>query len=290
MVSFQQTRSFAAKVIFILLGTAIYSFGLHYFVIANELMEGGITGIALLLHYSAGFRPSWTTLVMNIPLFLIGWRFFGKNAMYYTVLGTFSLSFFLWMMEYSIAKGWIVPFHSSQDILLAALYAGVTLGIGLGLVFRAGGTTGGADIIARIGWKITGRSMGQVILLFDAAVIGLSVFYIPLEKVLYTLVAVFIASRVIDFIQEGAYAAKAFTIITDRPAEVAESITDTIDRGVTLFSAKGAYSKQKKEVVYCVVYRHEVQRMKNLVRKIDPKAFMIISDVHDVLGEGFKLE
>lgn len=274
----------------IVIGTAIYAFGLHYFVISNELMEGGITGIALLLNYSFAFRPSYTTLILNIPLFVIGWRMFGGKAMFYTIFGTLSLSFFLWMMEIMIQHGWLVPFTTSQDYLLAALYAGVTLGAGLGIVFRFGGTTGGADILARIGQSLKGWSMGQVILFFDAAVIAMSLFYIPREKVLYTLVTVFISSKVIDFIQEGAYAAKAFTIISDRAEMIAEAITGSIDRGVTLFPAKGAYSKQTKEVVYCVVYRHEMRKLRNLVKELDPKAFMIISDVHDVLGEGFKSE
>ncbi|HEX7055934.1 MAG TPA: YitT family protein, partial [Bacilli bacterium] len=153
-----------------------------------------------------------------------------------------------------------------------------------------GGTTGGADIIARIGNKLTGKSMGQVILAFDATVISLSLFYIPREKVLYTLISVFIASRIIDFIQEGAYAAKSFTIVTDYAEPLAAAITKEMDRGVTLFPAKGAYSQKAKEVIYCVVYRHETRRLRSLVRRMDPKAFMIISDVHDVLGEGFKSE
>lgn len=283
-------KSFFRNVLPILLGTAIYAFGLHYFVISNKLMEGGITGIALLLNYSLSLPPSITTLLLNIPLFIIGWKIFGKNSMMYTILGTISLSFFLWVMEFFIHRGWIVPFTAPQDYFLATLYAGVTLGTGLGIVFRFGGTTGGVDIIARIANKARGWSMGQIILLFDVFVIGSSLFYIPKEKVLYTLVAVFIASRIIDFIQEGAYAAKAFTIISNMAPQMAEAITREIDRGVTLFQAKGAYSKQAKEVVYCVVYRHETRRLKALVRRLDPKAFIIINDVQDVLGEGFKLE
>lgn len=272
----------------IFFGTAVYAFGLHYFVITNELMEGGITGIALLFFYALGIPPSLTTLVVNIPLFIVGWKTFGKEAMYYTIFGTLSLTFFLWMMELSIKWGWIVP--AKLDYILATLYAGVTIGIGLGLVFRAGGTTGGADIIARLAYKIKGWSMGQIILAIDATVIGLSLFYIPKEKVLYTLVAVFVASQIIDYITKGAYAAKAFTVVSDRAGQMADRITVEMDRGVTLFPAKGAYSKTQKEVVYCVVYRHEVRRLTGLIRSIDPSAFIIISDVQDVLGEGFKTE
>lgn len=273
---------------FILLGGAVYSFGLHYFVISNELMEGGVTGIALLMYYALGWSPSVMTLVLNIPLFLLGLRTLGGYSMRLTILGTVGVSFFLWMTEQWIRAGWIKPFSQPEDLLLVALYAGITLGSGLGLVFRFGGTTGGGDIIARLGNKYRGWSMGQVILVFDAIVIGASLFYLPQEKVLYTLVAVFIATRMIDFITEGAYAAKEFTIITDMGEELAAAITKDMDRGVTILPARGAYSNTDKNVVYCIVGRSEVRRLKTLVRALDPRAFMVISDVHDVLGEGFR--
>ncbi len=274
----------------IFIGTAIYSFGLYYFVIPNELMEGGLTGIALLLNYALDIPPSATTLVLNIPLFIVGWRAFGGKGMIYTIIGTLSLILFLWLLEMAVAQHWLVPFESEQDYFLATLYAGVTLGTGLGLVLRFGATTGGTDIIVRLISMKKGWSMGQVVLMIDVAVIGLSLLYIPKEKVLYTLVAVFIASKIIDFITEGAYAAKAFTIITDHAPLVAEAITKQLDRGVTLFAARGAYSQTNKEVVYSVVARHEMRALQSLVKAIDPLAFIIITDVHDVLGEGFRVD
>ncbi|MEW9698962.1 YitT family protein [Paenibacillus sp. SI8] len=274
----------------ILMGTAIYAFGLHYFVISNELMEGGVTGVSLLLKYVLNIPPSISTLAINIPLFYIGWKNFGKEAMLYTIFGVVCLSFFLWVMELLIRLQWLIPFHTTQDYFLATLYAGITLGTGLGLVFRYGGTTGGSDILARIGHKKRGWSVGQVILIIDVIVIGSSLLYLPKEKVLYSLVAVFVTSRIIDYISEGAYAAKAFTIISDHAHALAETITKELDRGVTLFPARGAYSGNNKEVVYCVVYRHETRRMRELIKSADPKAFIIIGEVHEVLGEGFKTQ
>ncbi|NQX64861.1 hypothetical protein BC351_11145 [Paenibacillus ferrarius] len=278
------------NVLAIMIGTAIYAFGLHYFVISNELMEGGVTGISLLLKYVLNVPPSISTLVINIPLFYLGWRVFGKGPMLYTIFGVVSLSFFLWVMEVLIRLQWLVPFHTSQDYFLATLYAGISLGTGLGLVFRFGGTTGGSDILARIGQKKRGWSVGQVILIIDVVVIGSSFLYLPKEKVLYSLVAVFVSSRIIDYISEGAYTAKAFTIISDQAVPMAKSITQELDRGVTLFPARGAYSGNNKEVVYCVVYRHETRRLKELIHSIDPQAFIIIGEVHDVIGEGFKTQ
>ncbi|SEN26392.1 YitT family protein [Paenibacillus sp. OV219] len=274
----------------VMLGTAIYAFGLQYFVIPNQLMEGGVTGVGILLNYALGWPLSITTLVLNIPLYFLGWKVLGRSHIGYTIFGSVSLSVFLALMEKLISSGWMEPFRTSNDYILAVLYAGVTLGSGLGIVFRYGGTTGGVDIIARIATKKKGWSMGQVILVSDIIVIGLSLLYIPKEKVLYTLVAVFIASKLIDFIQEGAYAAKAFSVVTDHGEEMGKLINETMDRGVTLYPARGAYSGKQKEVVYCVVARHEIRQLKTIVRSIDPLAFIIITDVHEVLGEGFKEE
>lgn len=274
----------------LLAGTALYAFGLQYFIIPNLLMEGGVTGVAVLLNYALEL-PVWlSSLVINLPLFFLGWRQLGKHAMIYTFGGTLLLSLFLWIAELLVEQGWLTPFQSENDFILVVLYAGVTLGTGLGLVFRAGGTTGGVDIIARIVHRLRGWSMGQIILTLDVLILGVSLLFIPKEKVLYTLVSVFIASKIIDFIQEGAYAAKAFTIICDNPEGLAKHITKELDRGVTLMPAVGAYSGNQKMVIYCVVSRFEIRKLKSLVRQHDRRAFIVINDVHDVLGEGFREE
>lgn len=274
----------------ILLGTAIYALGLLYFIIPNQLMEGGVTGITVLLKYAFGVSPSLSTLVLNIPLVIIGWRILGKQQMIYTGVGIAALTFFLWLFEWIIHRGWITPFQTERDYILAALYAGVTIGSGLGIVFRFGGTTGGADIIARICNRKFGWSMGQVILALDIIIVGASLLFISIEKILYTFVTVFIASKVIDFIQEGAYSAKSFTIISDHAVEIADKVTKDLERGVTLIPAIGAYSQQSKNIVYCIVSRQEIRTLSQIVKSIDPRAFIIISDVRDVQGEGFKEE
>ncbi len=130
--------------------------------------------------------------------------------------------------------------------------------------------------------------MGQVILIIDVLVIGASLLYIPKEKILYTLVAVFISSRIIDFITEGSYAAREFTIISDHAKQISDAITTEMGRGVTIFAARGGFSQTEREVVYCVVYRSELSLLRTLIHSIDPRAFIIIGEVHDVLGEGFR--
>jgi uncharacterized membrane-anchored protein YitT (DUF2179 family) len=268
------------NIIMIILGCAIFSFGLNYFNIANQLVEGGFTGITLLLKYLFGFNPAITNLVLNIPLFFIGWRVLGRNSFIYTIIGTFSVSLFLWVFQ-------DFKLYLGDDLLLAALYAGVAVGVGLGIVFRFGGTTGGVDIIARLCFKYLGWSMGRTMFAFDLMVIGISLIYLDHKLAMYTIIAVFVGARVIDFMQEGAYAAKATIIVSDSAPAIADKILKEMDRGATLLKGRGGYTGSHKEVLYCVVGRNEVIRLKNLVKQVDPYAFVAVNDVHDVLGEGF---
>ncbi|WP_126427252.1 YitT family protein [Brevibacillus marinus] len=268
----------------IILGTAIMGFGINAFNIPNNLAEGGITGISIIIKLLLPQVDQGVVyFALNIPLFIIGWKVLGRTAFAYTIIGTISLSAFLSLF------GTLLTPTPLDDTLLASLYAGVTVGAGLGIIFRYGGTTGGVDIIARLLNKIAGISMGRTLFVADMLVIGASLVYLSLESAMYTLVAVFLAARVIDFVQEGAYAAKALTIISDKTADITKQILE-LGRGVTVLSGKGAYSGGNKEVVYCVVSRNEVVRMKNIVKEIDPHAFVVVNDVHEVLGEGFTFD
>lgn len=272
--------------LFILLGTAIFSFGLVHFNMQNNLAEGGFTGITLLLYFVWGFDPAYTNLLLNIPLFFIGWKLLGRMSFLYTVLGTVSVSVFLWIFQrYQIE----MPLH--DDLTLAALFAGVCIGVGLGIIFRYGGTTGGVDIIARLVHKYVGWSMGKTMFLFDAFVITLSLIaYLSYREAMYTLVAVFVAAKVIDFMQEGAYAAKGATIISSKNEEISLKIIHEMERGVTILKGQGSFSKKDTNILYCVVGRNEIVRLKQVITSVDPHAFVAVSDVHDVLGEGFTLD
>ncbi|MGD7045420.1 YitT family protein [Jeotgalibacillus proteolyticus] len=272
--------------LFILLGSSIFSFGIVHFNIQNNLAEGGFTGITLLLYFIFDIKPSITNLLLNIPIFIIGWRLLGRKAFLYTILGTISVSVFL---ELFYRYQFSIPL--SDDLFLAALFAGAFIGVGLGIIFRYGGTTGGVDIIARLANKYSGWSMGRTMFLFDAVVILLSLItYLNYREAMYTLVAVFVGARVIDFMQEGAYAAKGAMIISPLQSEIADRITLEMDRGVTVLKGTGHYSKEPRSVLYCVVGRNEIVRLKNIITSIDPHAFVSVTDVHDVLGEGFTLD
>lgn len=271
------------SIIAIIIGTAIMGFGINSFNIPNHLAEGGITGISILIKLLfPAVDQGIVFFALNIPLFILGWKILGRTSFIYTILGTVSLSVFL-----SLFDG-VLPLPM-DDRLLASLYAGVAVGIGLGIIFRYGGTTGGVDIIARMLQKYWGVSMGRTLFFSDILVICASLIYLNLESAMYTLVAVFLAARVIDFFQDGAYAGKALTIISDRAEEISKQILE-LGRGVTLLSGKGAFSGAEKQIVYVVVSRNEVMRFKNFIQEIDPHAFLIVNDVHEVLGEGFTLD
>ncbi len=283
----QEVKTMKLKnVAFILLGSAIFAFGLVHFNMENKLAEGGFTGITLLLYFLFGIDPSISNLVLNIPLFFIGWKLLGRTTFFYTILGTVSLSVFLWIFQ---RYGFHIPLNN--DLTLAALFAGVFIGVGLGIIFRYGGTTGGVDIIARLVYKYKGVSMGKTMFLFDSFVIFLSLLtYLPYREGMYTLVAVFVGARVIDFLQEGAYAAKGATIISEKSDVISEKIMTEMERGVTILKGIGSYTKRERDVLYCVVAKNELSRLKSIITSVDPYAFVAISDVHDVHGEGFTLD
>lgn len=274
------------NIFFILLGSAIFSFGIVHFNMQNNLAEGGFTGITLLLYFLFNLDPSYTNLLLNIPLFIIGWRLLGRNVFYYTLIGTLAVSVFLWIFQ-----RYQINMPLKDDLTLAALFAGVFIGVGLGIIFRFGGTTGGVDIIARLVHKYIGWSMGKTMFLFDVVVITLSlIFYLTYQEAMYTLVAVFVGARVIDFMQEGAYSARGAIIISEKNQEIADKIMTEMERGVTVLKGHGSYSKLEKEVLYCVVGRNEIVLLKRVITSVDPHAFVSVTMVHDVLGEGFTLD
>ncbi|MGH0665084.1 YitT family protein [Bacillus paranthracis] len=277
------------NIIFILIGSAIFSFGIVNINIENHLAEGGFTGITLLLYFLFKFDPSYSNLILNIPIFFIGWKLLGRATFIYTLIGTFSVSLFLWIFQrYEVLN---LHVNLQNDMTLAALFAGAFIGIGLGIIFKYGGTTGGVDIIARLAHKYVGWSMGKTMFMFDAIVIIVSILtYLSYSEGMYTLVAVFIGAKVIDFMQEGAYAAKGATIISDKNDEIAVKILSEMERGATFLKAVGSYTKVERNVLYCVVAKNEIVKLKNIITSVDPHAFVAVSDVHDVVGEGFTLD
>lgn len=270
------------NILIIIIGSFIFSLGVTYFAIPNSLGEGGFTGVSILLYYYFHWSPSVVIWIINIPLLIIGFREFGKRTFIYTLVGLTAVSIFL-----EVTKTWGTKL---DDLLLVALYTGVLVGVGLGMIFRVGGTTGGVDIIARLTNKYFGWSFGRTFFLIDVGVITASVFVIGLNMAMYTMVAVFVGARIIDFVVEGLNASKAVTIISNAPGHLAEIVTSKMNRGVTMLEGKGAYTGKKKEVLYVVVAPTELPKLKQVVKEKDPKAFIVVHDARDVMGKGFTFE
>ncbi len=265
----------------IALGSLVTAVGLNMFLIPNKVAAGGVSGLATVLHYVLGFPVGVTMLALNIPLFLLSVKVLGTRFGINTLYGAAILS---------VAIDGTAPFTPvlTQDLLLNSLYGGVLSGIGMGLVFRFRGTTAGTDLAAAIINKMTGISVGQALLMVDFFVIlSAGIAFKSAELSLYALISLFVTTQLIDLIQEGPSSSKAFMIVTAVPDQVAQAILAELERGVTFLQGRGAYTGQMRETLLCVVSTSEVTMLKELIYNLDKRAFVIVADVHEVLGEGF---
>ena len=278
----------------IIFGAGIFSFGIYFLVIPFHFYEGGATGITLITYYLFKIPVSIMNLLINIPLFILAWKLLGKKSLYLSLLGTFSVSAWMAIFEaipLSHRYHHFIFTAFKGDILLACIASGVVLGLGLGIIFNAGGTTGGTDILARIFNKYTSLTMGKLMLIVDAIVlITVVVVFQDVRTAMYTLFFILIDTLVIDLIGEGGFAGKGFLIVTSKPEEIAQKVSDDLGRGITFIRGMGYYSRKDLDIVYCVVSRNEMKQMKDIINQIDPFAFITISEAHEILGEGFTLD
>lgn len=266
----------------IAIGTAIYAFGFVQFNMANHLAEGGVAGITLIIKNLFGMDPAYSTLLINFPLFIIGARVLGKKSMALSVYGTLTMSWFIWLWQrVSLA------IDLNGDLLIASLLAGLCAGVGSGLVFRFGGTTGGTDIIARIAEKVFGIQLGQTLLGVDILVLLASLTYINIQNMMYTLIASFVFSQVINIIENGGYHVRGMLIVSDQAEPIAQRILVELDRGITYLHGEGAYSGKSKKVMYVALNPSEVREVKAIIASIDPDAFVSILDVDEVVSSDF---
>jgi uncharacterized membrane-anchored protein YitT (DUF2179 family) len=264
------------------LGCLMTAVGLIIFLVPNKIAAGGVSGLATLIYYLTGFPVGTAMLLFNIPLFIIGVKVLGRHMGFRTLFGIVILS---------VGTDLLGPFFPvlTHDPLLASLYGGAVCGVGMGLVFKFRGTTGGTDLVASLLHRFFPTiSIGQGLLIVDAFVIALAGLVFSAELALYAVVALFISSKVIDLIQEGFNLAKALFIISDHADEICVDILEKMGRGVTTLCGKGGYTGQPKNVLLVVVSRTEVAEVKALTLGRDPRAFVILTDVHEVMGEGFQ--
>jgi uncharacterized membrane-anchored protein YitT (DUF2179 family) len=293
----------------IAVGAALMGLGIGVFLVDAHVVPGGVSGLSMAAHYASGGRIPVGTMMwlMNLPLFVWGVRELGKTFGLRTFLG-FSLSSLfvdLFRGELPIVGGW--PLHRTaaiqdlmeQDFLFLVLWGSVLLGLGLGIIFKFKGTTGGSDIVAAVAHKRWGTRPGQVIMLVDFFVISLAGFILAAQPAgslarpamvltLYAFFLLFISSYLIDVIIDGFNYARAAIIISDKNQAIGERIMHELDRGATALKGRGLYTGADREVLLTVVTRKEIGVLQELVREEDPKSFIITHDVHEVLGEGFK--
>lgn len=264
----------------ITVGSFLIAIALTVFLVPNRIAAGGVSGLATVIYYITSFPIGMTMLFINIPLFLAGVKIMGSSFGVRTIYGIVSLSVFTDFLQ---------PYMSSltDDLLLASIYGGVVTGLGLGIVFRSRGTTGGTDVIASLINYYTGITVGEGILIADGIVVSLAGIFFNLEVALYAAVTIFITSQTIDLVQEGLNFKKGVLIISSKADQINEMVVKDLNRGITEFEAKGGYTGDKKQVLLCIISRSEVSELKSEIAKIDQDAFVIISNVHEVLGEGF---
>ncbi|PEJ60111.1 hypothetical protein CN692_02135 [Bacillus sp. AFS002410] len=262
-------------IIYLLVGSAIFAVGVNFFAIPNKLAEGGFTGITMITYYLFNWSPDVVYFVLNASLLIVGYRYLKKQLVLYTVISIVAISFFL-----RITDGYGVP---TSETLLGTIFAGVLIGLGLGIVFRAGGTTGGSTVLAQMVHQSFGWSISISLLAFDLVVVLGGYFVIGFEKTLYTVISIYIGIKVMDYVMEGINPKKAITIISDQANEIAQIVSNELNRGVTIYPAKGHFSGLRKESLYIIVSNKELFELKKIIHTIDPKAFVVIHDVNDVL-------
>jgi uncharacterized membrane-anchored protein YitT (DUF2179 family) len=268
-----------ADIAFIIAGAFFFALAVNLFVIPNEFGEGGVTGVTIILYYLFQWSPSVVNLVINGLLLIIGYKFLDARTTLYTVIAVAFNSLFL-----HLTADWRIDSHEPT---INAVFAGVLVGIGIGLIVRVGGTTAGTVILARIANKYLDWNISYALLFFDLIVAFSSYFIIGPEKLMLTIVILYVGTKVMDFMIEGLNPKKAVMIISEHQDKIAEMVITQMDRGVTVLSGHGYYTKNPKEVLYIVISKQEVSALKKIVKAVDTAAFITIHDVRDVFGEGF---
>ncbi|GER65991.1 membrane protein [Weizmannia acidilactici] len=274
-------RMMLMEYVYILVGSAIVAIAFNVFLLPNNIASGGVSGISTILHGLFGWKPAYVQWGLNIPLFIAGLIFLGYQFGIKTLVGTVFLPFVVFLTEHW--QPW------THDALLASLFGGIGVGAGLGIVFLGRASTGGTDLAAQIIHKFTGISLGKCVMFIDGLVVLSAAAVFDIEKGLYAIIGLFVTSKTIDLVQVGLNRSKNVLIISDKHAEIRKEILYQVDRGVTKLQAYGGFTDREKPILMCVIDQTEFIKLKNLVRAIDGKAFVVVMEAAEVLGEGFKM-
>ena len=272
---YEQLQAYTLITLGCIVGGAAYPL----FLVPNNIAPGGLTGIATILNYLFGLPVGITSMVLNLPLFMIGYKAMGR---------TFVIRSFVATILFSVAIDLIKLPPLTDDVLLGSVYGAILLGVGLGLIMRGGATTGGSDMIARMVHKrFPFITVGTFLFIVDCIVILAAAFTMSARAALYALICIFVSAKAVDLVLAGMGSAKACFIISNNYEKIARRIMEELERGATILSGIGAYSGEKRGVLISVVSRAEVVPVKRIVREEDEKAFVFIADTHETLGEGF---
>jgi len=266
-------------VVMLAAGALLFALSINLFAIPNEFGEGGVTGVTIILYYLYEWSPGLVSLILNSFLLAIGYKFLDRTTVAYTIVTILLLSLFL-----HLTAGMRIE---SNEIVVNAIFGGLFGGVGIGIIVRAGGTTAGSVILARIANKYLDWNVSYALLFFDLIVVFGSYFVIGAQAVMLTVVMLYIATKVMDFIIEGLNPKKAVTIISKEHEKIADQVNTLMDRGVTVLHGHGYYTKAQQEILYIVISKQELSTLKRIVKASDKNAFITIHDVRDVFGEGF---
>lgn len=268
------------RIFFIMLGAVLVAFALETFLINNSIIDGGITGISIMSSYLSGIPVGIFLFIFNLPFLLIGYKTIGKTFALSTLLGVGTLS-----VTTSLLHHWR-PF--TDDTFLAAVFGGILLGVGTGIVIRAGGSLDGTEIIAILVNRKSPFSVGETVMFINFFILGSAGFVYSLDRALFSLVAYYIAFKAIDITIEGFDESKSVWIISDHFREIGGTIVDRLGRGVTYLHGEGGYTGDTKSVIFVVINRLEEAKLKSIVNELDPSAFLAVGNIHDVKGGRFK--
>lgn len=268
------------KYLVLIIGSLIYSAGLEIFLVPNNIIDGGVVGISIMASYLTGIPFGAYMVILNLPFLYLGYKQIGKTFAISTIISIIALSIFSEFLE-------PIP-GITEDYFLAAIFGGIIAGAGVGLVIRQGGSLDGTEITAIILDRKTSFSVGEVVMFFNLFILGAAGFVFGWDKAMYSLVAYFIISKMIDVVIKGLDESYAVMIVSDEYEEIADALMHRLGRGVTYLHGQGAYTGDDKQVLYCVVTRLEVVKLKDIALEKDESAFVTINPVHDIVGGRFK--
>ena len=275
-------KEFIIKYGLIVTGSALYAAGFQFFLYPNSIIVGGVSGIAMIINMLSGLPVGVMTIILNIPLFIVAWKHFGTGFIISSAVGMLLSSVFVDALA-------LLDYSPTSDMLLACIIGGAVKGLGLGLVYYAGATTGGTDIIAKfLRLRFPYVNLGTIVLVTDFVIIlAFALIFNKVEAAMYAVIAMFVVSKAVDLVLYGIDNSNVCYIISEKSDDIVKRITDTLHRGVTILEGEGAYSHKYKQVLLCVVKRTQISEIRKMIRAIDENAFFIVTDAKNVFGKGF---